>query len=232
MGRNFTGSTANYIECTPGFAFSVGVSFSCWVKVPNLDTDNALCGYYRCTTATGGFELGIAAGGTPQFRVWGATGTALASAASPVTAGTWHHICGTSSSSTNRICYRNGTAGSTNTTSRVPSMNTTDDRCTVGVRHISNAYSIPATGDIADVCLWNRALTATEVARLATGIRPVSLVQLTAEWWLPLGGADSPEPDWSGGFRAYSFKNGTITGTVNPSATHPPIHSPLPRLRR
>jgi hypothetical protein len=80
--------------------------------------------------------------------------------------GTLFHGCAVLTSSTSRTAYLNGTAAVTNTTN-------------VGTQDTANAVSIGSgwattlgayyTGDIAEVGVWDVALTAAEVASLAKG---------------------------------------------------------------
>jgi hypothetical protein len=89
----------------------------------------------------------------------------------------WHHTAGVFSAVNSRRSYINGTGGTVNTGSATPS----------GLNriNISGAYapSLTArfTGAIAEVGVWNAALTADEIASLSKGfpcrlVRPSALV--------------------------------------------------------
>lgn len=94
------------------------------------------------------------------------------------TANVWQHVAGVFSSQTSRRTYLNGVAGTENTTD-IGSQNTATD-ILIGARRntgIGNYFQ----GSIAEVGIWNAALTADEIASLADGItcdkvRPQSLV--------------------------------------------------------
>lgn len=93
-------------------------------------------------------------------------------------AGQWVHCAGTFVSTTNRTTYQNGVAATTNTTN-VGTLNT-PDTISIGAGWATTigGYS---NADIADVGIWNAALTAAEIASLADGmtcdkVRPQSLV--------------------------------------------------------
>jgi len=82
--------------------------------------------------------------------------------------GQWMHIAGVFSSTTNRIGYINGVAGTANTTSVGTA---TPDRIVIGAR-LTGGFSQYTNGDIAEVGVWNQALTADEIDGLAKGFRP------------------------------------------------------------
>jgi hypothetical protein len=94
------------------------------------------------------------------------------------TANTWHHACGVFTSSTSRAVYLDGTNSGTNATNITPSgLDTT----TIGSRFTQNTNGVFLNGLIAEVGIWNAALTAEEVASLAKGmtcdkIHPQNLV--------------------------------------------------------
>lgn len=87
---------------------------------------------------------------------------------------TWGHACLVLNSTTSRIIYRNGANSTTNTNTRAPTgLNRLDIATFDGTGNFD--------GRLADVGLWNAALTASEVSALANGVkcsrvRPQSLV--------------------------------------------------------
>ena len=86
----------------------------------------------------------------------------------------WNHACGVAASATSRTIYLNGGSSATNTTSKTPTVS----GIVIGARFTTTASF---TGGIAEVGIWNAALTAAEVASLAKGmtcdkVRPQSLV--------------------------------------------------------
>jgi hypothetical protein len=105
------------------------------------------------------------------------TGQSESSINNVVTINAWQHGAGVFTSSTQRLAYHNGTAGTVNTVSKTPSgLNT----ITIGGRWNSTIGNL-LNGRIAEVGIWNVALTAAEIASLAKGmtcdkVRPQSLV--------------------------------------------------------
>ena len=90
---------------------------------------------------------------------------------------TWHHCCGVFASSTSRTAYIDAGNSGTNTASVVPNA---VDNILIGVAWFGS-YSTYADALIAEVGIWNAALTQPEIASLADGmtcdkVRPQSLV--------------------------------------------------------
>jgi hypothetical protein len=91
-------------------------------------------------------------------------------------ANTWHHACGVVSSATSRTIYLDGANSATGTASITPSnLNV----ISIG-RRPDGSFGL-MNGLIAEVGIWNVALTAAEIASLAKGmtcdkVRPSALV--------------------------------------------------------
>jgi hypothetical protein len=86
-----------------------------------------------------------------------------------VTLGNMHHVAGVFASASSRTAYLDGVASSTNTNS-VGAI-TLLNRFTIGARNQATFDSF-GRGIIAEVAVWNVALTASEIASLAKGFRP------------------------------------------------------------
>jgi hypothetical protein len=125
--------------------------------------------------------------------------SAAASASSAVTTATvpttgWQHFAGVTASATSRFAYLNGTPGSVQTTSRVPS----------GINMLRVGAGGTAaslwTGTIAHCAVWNVALTDAEIAALAAGLIPLAMRpgSLVAYW--PYMGRDTADIDIVGRF--------------------------------
>lgn len=102
----------------------------------------------------------------------------LANSTANYSANAWQHSCAVFASSTSRTSYLNGGNAGTNTTSVTPASVT---QFLIGVNRSFSTYSNYFVGRIADVGVWNAALTAAEVASLAaraacSKVRPASLI--------------------------------------------------------
>jgi len=95
------------------------------------------------------------------------------------TANNWHHACGVYTSSASRTAYLDGGNNATDTTILTGSLSL--NALTVGGRFNNGIVGLFFIGQIAEVGIWNVALTAAEIASLAKGmtcdkVRPQSLV--------------------------------------------------------
>lgn len=112
-----------------------------------------------------------------QAQTFGSTSNGASNGVN-ATANVWNHAASVFSSASSRIAYTNGTAGTENTTN-VGSINAANS-IVIGARWNSTIGAF-FSGDIAEVGIWDVALTAAEIASLAKGItcdriRPDNLV--------------------------------------------------------
>ena len=148
-------------------------------------------------TINDGISAGIATSGTASINTWG-------------------HLAGVFSATNSRIAYWNAAAGATNTTNitGLTAFNRIVVGCTFGGVNNSLVGSF-FLGDIAEVGIWNAALTAAEIASLAKGmtcdkVRPQNLV-----FYAPL-------------VRDLNDQKGGLTITNNNAATvatHPRVYA-------
>jgi hypothetical protein len=83
--------------------------------------------------------------------------------------GSWYHVAAVYASSTNRTAYVNGTAGAVSSTSIVTAAPT---RFNIGGRYSGGVLGGFFNGAIAEVSLYNAALTPDEIIALYDGFRP------------------------------------------------------------
>jgi hypothetical protein len=91
-------------------------------------------------------------------------------------ANTWHHACGVFASTTSRSVYIDGGSSATGTGTRSPA---TPNTIQIGIFAVDNTQYFD--GRMAEIGIWNAALTPAEIASLAKGmtcdkVRPQSLV--------------------------------------------------------
>lgn len=183
MAYTFNGSS-QYISATHPVA-DVPLTLACW---------------FKSNSATGQGLVNISSLGGNNYRVQlqanlaakplratqqglnssnsAATGTAESTTG--YTAGDWAHACGVFASITSRTVYLNGDGSATDTT-QITTSSAAIDRLWIGANSNSAGPALYCDGSIAEVGVWNVALTAAEVAILATGasptlVRPQSLV--------------------------------------------------------
>lgn len=159
------------------------LTMACWFNSTNttnaqvLMCVNAASSPNRITMSA----RGDLAGDPIRISAVGTTGGGVsADTSSGFSAGAWTHACGVFTSSTSRTAYINGGSSATNTTNVAVSGII---QASIGVQRYSLVPSgqFFFNGSIAEVGIWNAALTPAEVASLAKGmtcdkIRPQSLV--------------------------------------------------------
>jgi hypothetical protein len=216
MAYEFASASAKYLSATSAPVTAAPLSMACWFYPLNVTANMALV----CLENSGGTDRFIlqalgAIGGDPLQYSAGQATTSSAAANSTIgySANQWSHACGVETNAASRIVYLNGGNSATNTTSRTPA---SIDRLKIGTLNFNGTFPFHLmNGYIAEVGIWNAALTAAEIASLANGmtcdkIRPQSLV-----FYAPL-------------VRDLQDTKGGLTITNNNSATvatHPRVYA-------
>jgi hypothetical protein len=119
-------------------------------------------------------------------------------------AGKWWHACGTITSGGSAVLYINGVSDGTGTSSfGNPSTATAG----IGYDPVNNRFW---TGYIADVAVWNTALSSGQVTQLFNGTRPINVNSANLQGWWPCDGfSNTTETD-----RSANANNGTVTGAL------------------
>jgi hypothetical protein len=160
-------------------------------------TNDTIIGVHNTASATLRdchlLQLATQAGG-----IAATTGAASASAQATgpwnISHSRWTHVAGVWASATSRIVYIDGVAGTANATSRAPSgINST----TIGCEHAST-IGLPWGGGIAQVGIWNAALTQSDLALLAAGASPRYIKTANLVAYYPLTAQIPPGIDLSG----------------------------------
>ena len=177
MAYNFNGTnqTLSFNPTITPAITGYPLTMACWFRTTNLTTDQLLImlsnasGSHYFTLAfngpTAGDPISVAASAGTPASVGSTTG---------VLANTWYHACGVFASATSRTVYLNGGSSATSTTSVAPTGITNGNFGSF----LSAFVFLP--GQMANVGIWNAALTQDEVISLVRGvacskIRPQSL---------------------------------------------------------
>jgi hypothetical protein len=190
---------------TDYFTFSPPVTgtpftLSVWVYAPTLNSR---------------FVINMANGESYHSLLYLSDGTAIArsfvsgdgsfngqSTTSGFTAAAWHHLCGVWTSNANRQIYLNGSSGTANTTTK-----------NVGTLTSASAAASTGVHYIADIGIWNVALTAAEIASLAKGFSASRVRAASLLHYMPLVRA-----------RQEVKTGAALTDVGTPTVqTHPPI---------
>lgn len=200
MARDFDG--VNYLINTNAAVTGAPASFAAWFNVDSVANQDTVvdCGNEGPDTALDNFGMvirGDLAGDPVTAHIRSDSITNWASTTTGVSVDTWHHGAAVFRSTTSRDAYIDGGSKGSSTTLRNPS---TIDNTGIAVARTNAQNFWQLDGSIAEVGIWNVALTDAEVAILAAGFSPLFVrpANLVAYW--PLIGRYSPEIDRVGGF--------------------------------
>ena len=187
MAYQFNG-TNQYLQLGSAAVTAAPLTMACWFNVNSITYSHVLV-----SITNSGIEGGItrfvllAAGaisGDPVRAIASDSSSqnGIAETTKGYSANIWHHAAGVFTSQISRSSYLDGGNSGTNATSITPTLL---NRTNIGVQFLQSAGGTSGTsftdGQIAEVGIWNAALTSEEVASLAKGmtcdkIRPQSLV--------------------------------------------------------
>lgn len=216
MARTF-GSGIYLLNTASACITTQPLTIACWFNYSSTGASNSV--FLGHSSDYYGLVMGYStAGRVGALLASIAVGEALAETSAAFTSNTWAHACAVFTSATSRTAYLNGGSSGTNTTSCAPASMTNQS---IGCYYSGSAAWGLAYGTIAEVGMWNVALTASEVGALARGvpttlIRPASI----AGYW-SLYGLDSPERDFQPGIVSTTRRALTMTGTAA-QANNPP----------
>ena len=178
MAYGFTAASNQYLSTISTPVTAVPLTVACWAQT-NTNANNRALISIESGNSNDIFLLYLFSGsnqvGFFVQRQGGSFGQAISAAPA---LNTWTHCAGVASSETNRVAYTNGSAGTANTTNTgAPAVG----QIKIGARYYSGSLGIYHAGQIAEVGIWNAALTQPEIASLAKGmscdkVRPQSLV--------------------------------------------------------
>ena len=213
MARLFNDVTPDFLQIDQAVVTGPPFSVSAWARSDDLTIHQSVFWIGDKDVADQQLTLRVdgLTGGDPIVMRALAGDASGAFTSSGYSANTWHHIFGSTASSSDRSAYIDGGSKGTNAETIAPSG---IDRTTIGMSGDSTP-SRGMSGDIAHVAVWDVVLTDDEVATLAEGISPLRVRRdsLIAYW--PING-QSPEPDIVGGL------NLTLGGAPTQSE-EPPI---------
>ena len=181
MAYDFVAASSQYIEATSSPVTATPLTLAGWGKQVSTTTAQIFVSVSNSTSAHRcaiGFNSGQRTFASqfgnisPQIIVNNPTAT------NTISTSIFTHVAGVFTSTTDRTVYRNGT----NTTNDTTNIGAQDafNQLLLGARN-SGAIGLYMDGNVAEVGIWNVALTAAEIASLAKGmtcnlVRPQSLV--------------------------------------------------------
>lgn len=216
-------STSNFLRLSSAPLTAAPMTLCVWFNTSITGTNQTLFGIYNSTAvpSLNAVQLVIGSGNKAVIRLGDSANSTTAITSTSISANTWMELCGVYASATSYTAYLNGGGAVTGTTSRVPvGLNQTS------VGDLDQATETQPCGpagtcDLAWPTIWNVALSAADIAELATGVDPrmVHPEAIVAFW--PLDGL-SPEPN------VVSASTLAVQGSLSAS-NDPPLfrlHSP------
>jgi hypothetical protein len=179
MAYEFNGTT-QYLSVSSAPITALPLTMAAWFNSDSITTGQVILSLDNGATAFQGYRL-IAAGTVAGDPLRADTGGAIPNVALDssigYTANTWNHAAGVFTQPSVSVSLN----GSVNSTTSNFTMFPTVNRFNIGIRLTSGSPGIYLDGRMAEVGIWNAALTAAEIASLAKGmtcdkVRPQSLV--------------------------------------------------------
>ena len=217
-------SSLNYFRATTSLITATPFTLACWVNTNSVAATQWMVGVGYTSgvnTYVDGWQLGLTNTGLVKASVYDGVSANSGSNAGAVTANVWCHAAAMFRSTTYRLAYTNGTAGTANTASRVPA-NAADTFQIGAIRYASNAHFGAAPNClIAEVGFWNVELTAAEILELAAGYSPLFVCPESLVAYYPLirGDASGDEPDYMGGLKM--VEQGTVAIAAHARVFYP-----------
>lgn len=220
MARLFDDGSSEYLERDSAPATATPLTIACWFYQDDvaIATNRALLGIFDRSVTNQWFVLKTQMDASYNKFVHAETrsssGWDRATATAQFSGNTWHHAAAVFTSPTSRTVYLDGGNSATNTTSATPSGLDRISVARLGDSSPGNYFS----GRIAEVAIWNVALTDAEVAILAADYSPLFVrpQNLVAYWSL----IRDEDQDRVGGYDLTAFNTPSI-------AAHPAVYYPV-----
>ncbi len=180
MARTFARGSSQYLSVASTPVSDVPFSIACWFWTSEGDNSKELASVGSSDTESTTI-LRLSSSETVRSETIGGGSDAAAASSSSFTLSTWSHACGVWAASDSRAAYVNGGSKGTNSTS----INLAGiDSLSIGTYTYNGVHGNYMDGHIAEVGIWNVALSDDEVAMLASGFAPplVHPESLVAYW--------------------------------------------------
>ena len=227
MARKFVAADTQRIDSASGGVYTAPLTMSCWFKTPNINVFTRLLITENHTTGSDFFLLQVFNDNKIEFTAWRDATQGPAKTTTTISANTWYHVCGVATSATRRDVFLNGSGQGTSTTNVTPQGLEESFIGAMWYDYVGANTYIYSNVTIAEVGIWNTAITASNVLQLAAGyspllIRPESLVN----YW-PLIGRTSPEIELSQGHSGVLVNGPTVDAhprIIYPSSPQVGLH--------
>lgn len=167
LGRccTFVGSESDYIGNVDAMDPTAAISVSCWIKSSTTTNYESPVGNYHWD-GNGWDLIRIETAGTLEWSIRNSVTTSnVVEGSHNVADGTWHHVVGTYDGSNIRL-YVNGSQDGSTVAHSAAIRYTASNRFCIGTRELEDNHW---TGQVDEVGVWSRALTAGEITTLYNG---------------------------------------------------------------
>lgn len=213
MSRAFVRANSDYLNFASAPASGTPLTIACWAQ-RDLDATALVLAAIGVNDTSGNYHhIEINTDGRCRARTSnnGSNVSAFSGSGSGVALDTWAHFAGVFTSATSRAAFINGGSKGTNSSSSTPTgtfNGVAIGRTMAGTR---NYHS----GLLAEVAIWDIALSDAEVATLATGVKANTVQSGNLVFYAPILGNDSPEPE------LVTSGSVTVNGTTAEPSDHP-----------
>lgn len=217
MARVFAAASSQYVQTSAFPNPTAPLTIACWIRPTTTS------GFQRAMTWSASGTVQVAASvllnypsaGNVSSQVYGGMGNILPTASGTFSTGAWHHVACVTESLKAR-CYLNGSAGSDGTWAVAASWTSTTYLSFGRADTVTSQYY---DGRIADAAVWSVALTAAEVAAMASGLRTANQIR-----------PDAIIAYWSFGGYYGETDDDRSTGAYDVAPTNSPTWADSPRL--
>lgn len=198
MARTFVVASTQYAKNNSSIITGAPYTMAGFFRSTSSSTRQVIMALSDTGTTTEYMEMvanGSTAGDPVSLRRASAIGGAdIASSSTGYSINTWHHAACRASSATSADAYIDGGSKGSNTSSNTP---LGIDTVNIGGKEILGANDNHFAGRLAELGIWNVALTDEEIAALAKGSSPLRIRPESLKGYWPFYGVGSPEPDYS-----------------------------------
>lgn len=192
MARTWAGAT-DRVEYAGALVTAVPLTFVAWVKLLAVGAVNRAIVEIRdkdTAADTHRWTLFMFNNETIGAATASASASAVGFATNIMQVGRWYHAAAVFTNDSLRTGYCNGVGGTPNTSTRAPlNADITMIGCSIYDNAGTPTYQIPWGGEIADVAIYNAALTAAEIRNLYTSqCSPMAVRKNNLVAYLPLTG--------------------------------------------
>lgn len=210
--RTFVRASNSFLQVSSATVTAYPITLSGWFKTNDLTVNQVIVANATATNAIGVYLIfrGNTAGDPLSATDYDGSTSAQANSSGSVTSGTWFHGGAVYSGASSRAVYLNG-AKNTNTTTVSTNLAGTD-RTNTGALIDTNSHW---SGDLAEIAIWNVALTDDEMISLAAGCSPLRIRPASLQFYMPL---------WPGFFDYRKGVSVSNLGSTTATADHPRIY--------